>query len=64
MIRVAKKKRPSEITEYLRKLGQKGGKARLKTLTPEQRSEIARKAGKTGGRGRPKKTSRQQDEGE
>jgi general stress protein YciG len=27
-------------------LGRKGGKARLKTMTPEERSEIARRAGK------------------
>jgi hypothetical protein len=45
------KKNPAAVA-----LGRKGGKARLKTLTPEQRSEIARKAGLAGGRGRKKKT--------
>jgi general stress protein YciG len=46
---------PPGISEYMRKIGKKGGKAKLKTLTPAQRSEIARKAGKAGGRGRKKK---------
>jgi hypothetical protein len=43
------KKNPAAVA-----LGKKGGKARLKKLTPEQRTEIARKAGKAGGRGRKK----------
>jgi general stress protein YciG len=33
-----------EMSEYLRKLGRKGGKATAKKLTPEQRKEAARKA--------------------
>lgn len=33
-----------EMSEYLRKLGRKGGKATAKKLTPEQRKESARKA--------------------
>jgi general stress protein YciG len=45
------KKNPAAVA-----LGRKGGKARLKKLTPEQRSEIARKAGKAGGRGRKKES--------
>jgi len=49
---MAKKKTP--VSEYLSKIGRRGGKARLTTLTPEERSEIARKAGKAGGRGRKK----------
>jgi hypothetical protein len=44
---MAKQKNPSAVA-----LGRKGGKARLKKLTPEERSEIARKAGLAGGRGR------------
>jgi len=44
-----KKKNPAAVS-----LGRKGGKARMKTMTPEQRSEIARKAGLAGGRGRKK----------
>jgi hypothetical protein len=33
-----------ELSEYLRKLGRKGGKATAKRLTPEQRKESAKKA--------------------
>lgn len=40
------------IREHMRKLGAKGGKRRLETLTPEQRSKIARKAGKASGKAR------------
>jgi general stress protein YciG len=49
--RMAKK---NAVTEFLSKIGKKGGKARLTKLTPEERSEIARKAGLAGGRGRKK----------
>ena len=35
-----------ELSEYLRKLGSKGGKARVKKQTPEERRESARKAAK------------------
>ena len=34
----------SELSEYMAKMGKKGGKARLKKLTPEHRSEVAEKA--------------------
>jgi general stress protein YciG len=40
---MAKKKNPAAV-----ELGRKGGKARLKKLTPEQRAEIARRGGKAG----------------
>jgi len=33
-----------EQRAYFAKEGRKGGKARLKTMTPEQRKEVARKA--------------------
>lgn len=33
-----------QLSAYFAKIGQKGGKARLKTMTPAQRSEIAKKA--------------------
>jgi hypothetical protein len=37
--------KPSKaLREYLRVLGRKGGKARVKTMTPEQRQESARRA--------------------
>jgi hypothetical protein len=39
------KKKPSEaVSEYMRALGRKGGKARAARLTPEERSAQARKA--------------------
>lgn len=38
-------KRPEGFREYLRELGRKGGKARLKKMTEAQRIEIARLAG-------------------
>jgi len=40
----AKKKLSAEALEFFREQGQRGGKARLKKLTPAQRSEVARKA--------------------
>jgi hypothetical protein len=46
---MAKRKNPAAVA-----LGRRGGKARLKKLTPEQRTEIARKGGLAGGRGRKK----------
>ena len=36
---------PKEFREYLRKIGRKGGKARLTKMTPEKRQDIARLAG-------------------
>jgi hypothetical protein len=39
---VMKKKHP--FSRYLSKLGRKGGKARLQTMTEEERKESARKA--------------------
>jgi hypothetical protein len=36
----------SAFSKYLAELGRKGGKARLKTMTPEQRRASARKASK------------------
>ena len=38
---------PAEIIRaHMRKLGAKGGKRRMETMTPEERQKIARKAGK------------------
>jgi hypothetical protein len=34
----------NEVTEYLKKLGKKGGTARAKNLTPKERKDSARKA--------------------
>jgi hypothetical protein len=41
---MAKNKVSEELSEHLRKLGRKGGKRRLQTMTAEERSLIARKA--------------------
>ena len=41
-----------ELREHMRKLGQKGGKRRLETMTPEERTKAARKAGKASGKAR------------
>lgn len=45
----------SELSKYMALAGSRGGKARLKTMTPEERSAIARKAGKASGKARAKK---------
>ena len=37
-------KLPKAARRYLARIGRKGGKARLTTLTPERRREIARNA--------------------
>jgi hypothetical protein len=39
-----KKPEPDGFSDYLRELGRKGGKARLKTMTAEERSAVARRA--------------------
>lgn len=39
---MAKKK--TVLSRHLSKLGKKGGKARLQTMTAEERTEVARKA--------------------
>jgi hypothetical protein len=41
---MAKNKVSEELSAHIRKLGKKGGKRRLETMTPEERSTIARKA--------------------
>ena len=33
----------SAVSKYLAKIGRRGGKARLETMTPEERAAIARK---------------------
>jgi general stress protein YciG len=43
------------LSEYFSQLGRKGGKARLKKMTPEQRRAIAKKAGKSSAAARKKK---------
>lgn len=41
---MAKGKMPDEFSEYLRKIGRKGGKRRMETMTASERSAIAKKA--------------------
>jgi general stress protein YciG len=53
---VAKK---SAVSEYLAKIGQRGGKARLQSMTPEERAALARKAGEASGRARAAKKQKQ-----
>lgn len=45
----------SALSKYLSKLGRKGGKARLQTMTATERSAIAKKAGKASAVARKKK---------
>lgn len=45
-----------ELKKHLSKLGRKGGKARLKKMTPEERQKIARE----GGIARAKKAKKKQ----
>jgi hypothetical protein len=40
------------ISKYLSELGRRGGKARLKTMTPEERRRIATKASKAAAKAR------------
>jgi hypothetical protein len=47
--------RKSLLSKYLAELGRKGGKARLRTMTPEQRQAIARKASKASAEARKRK---------
>ena len=44
--RVMADKTKDVLSDYLRKLGSKGGKATAKKLTPEERKAAARKAAK------------------
>ena len=45
----------SVVSEYLAKIGRKGGKARLKTMTAEERKEIATRASRAAAAARTKK---------
>jgi hypothetical protein len=42
--------RKEVLSEYLAELGRKGGKARLKTMTPEERRKSALKAAEAAGK--------------
>jgi hypothetical protein len=43
------------ISKYFAEIGRRGGKARLKTMTPEQRRAIATKASKAAAESRKRK---------
>jgi hypothetical protein len=45
----------SELSKYMAIAGSRGGKARLKTMTPAERRAIASKAGKASGKARAAK---------
>jgi hypothetical protein len=45
----------SSVAKYLAEIGRKGGKARMKTMTPEQRKEIATKASRAAAAARKRK---------
>jgi hypothetical protein len=45
----------ADVSKYMAEVGRKGGKARLKTMTPEQRRASARKASKAAAEARKKK---------
>jgi hypothetical protein len=45
------------LKKAMREMGSRGGKRRLKTLTPEQRINIAKNAGKKSGEVRSKKVA-------
>ena len=49
----------SAISEYLAKIGRRGGKARLQSMSPEERAAIARKAGEASGKARAAKKQKQ-----
>lgn len=41
---------PDDVSDYLSRIGRKGGHARAKALTPEQRKASAMKAAKAAGK--------------
>jgi hypothetical protein len=55
---MADEKEPVGFSEYLRELGRKGGKARLKKMTAEQRREVARLAAAKSAEVRSKKAAK------
>lgn len=52
----------SELSEYFRKIGRKGGKARLETMTKEERRRIASLGG-SASKGKPKKLAKKRGSG-
>jgi conjugal transfer/entry exclusion protein len=52
------------VSQYLSQIGRKGGKARLRTMTPEQRRAVALKASKAAAAARTKRAKRKKSKGE
>jgi conjugal transfer/entry exclusion protein len=52
------------VSQYLSQIGRKGGKARLRTMTPEQRRAVALKASKAAAAARTKRAKRNKSKGE
>jgi hypothetical protein len=52
------------VSQYLSQIGRRGGKARLKTMTPEQRRAVALKASKAAAIARTKRAKRNKPKGE
>jgi hypothetical protein len=50
------------LSQYLAKLGRKGGKKRLKTMTPEERRQSALKASKAAAEARKRKAREKKKE--
>jgi hypothetical protein len=53
----------SIISKYMAEIGRRGGKARLKTMTPEERRSIAVKASKAATESRKKRKERTAKQG-
>ena len=53
----------SVLSRHLAKLGRKGGKARLKTMTAEERKASARKAGKASAEARKREAKQRKARG-
>jgi hypothetical protein len=47
--------RKTTIAKYLAEIGGRGGKARLRTMTPEERKAVASQGGKASGKARAAK---------
>ena len=54
---MAKDSVPAQLSAYLSKLGRKGGKRRLETMTAEERSAVAKKAAAKSAEVRTKKAA-------
>ena len=55
---MAKDKVPEQLADYFRKMGSKGGKRRMETMTAAERSKIAKKAAAASAKVRKKKAKK------